>query len=123
MAARDSVAAWTFPPALHGGQRVVVPVDFTLSDAPAVPWKTAAVSLLAGVLGALGAAVGLGAFIGSLVLAKRQSVAWLWMLVALWVVAYPVFLVRHGRLAWRNAAWVLLAVALMVAGWWLAPAS
>jgi protein TonB len=126
-AALRSVAGWSFSPATKDGkpmaQQVVVPVRFQLihKATAAAGWiETSSVvaSALLRVLGALICAVG---FVWSLVLGKRQSVLWLWGLVPVWLLTYPVFVATHWSIAKRNLLLVSLGIALLCLGAFLAP--
>jgi protein TonB len=128
-AALRSVAGWSFAPAVKDGkpmvQQVVVPVRFHLNrDATGAfhfhEASSAVASVLFCVLGVLIWAVG---FVWSLVLGKRNSVLWLWGMVPLWVVTYPVFVATHWSVAKRNLAFVSLGIALVCLGTYLAPPS
>lgn len=126
-AALRSIAGWSFSPATKDGnpmaQQVVVPIRFQLdreaTGASGLAEDASAVaSVLLRVLGIVIWAVG---FVWSLVLAKRKSTFWLWGLVRLWVLTYPVFVATDWSLAKRNLAVVSLGIALVCLGLSLAP--
>lgn len=126
-AALQSMKRWSFRPATRNGepmtQRVVVPVTFQLKDGARMagrsPDATATISALLMMSGGLVWCVGFG---GSVVLAKRRSRLWLSLMVALWAVTYPVFVVAHWSVAKRNLIVVLSGLALSLLGLYLAPA-
>lgn len=125
-AALKSLTRWSFRPATRNGepmaQRVVVPVTFQLSDdartAGQSPGATAIMSALLMMSGGLVWCVG---FAWSVVLAKRRSRLWLSLMVALWAVTYPVFVVAHWSVAKRNLVVVLAGLGLSFVGLYLAP--
>lgn len=69
----------------------------------------------------LGLAIWAVGFIWSLVLAKRKSALWLWGMVPVWILTYPVFVATHWFAAKRNLAVVLLGIGLVCLGVYLAP--
>jgi TonB family protein len=128
-AALRSIAAWSFAPAMEGGkpvaQQVVVPIRFQLdrnaSGASTLLRKPSVVAgVLLCVLGSLILVVGV---VWSWVLGKRKSVLWLWGLVPLWILTYPVFVAMHWSDARRNLAVVSLGIVLACLGMYLAPPS
>ncbi len=124
-AALRSIAGWSFSPAKKDGKpmakQVVVPIHFELlHDAARVsPWLevSAIASLVLRILGSLILVVGV---VWSWVLAKRKSNLWLWGMVPVWILAYPVFVAMHWSVAKRNLAVVLLGFAIALAGTFLA---
>jgi TonB family protein len=128
-AALRSIAGWSFAPATEGGkpvaQEVVVPIRFQLdrdaAGASALPRKPSVVAgILLRVLGSLILVVGV---VWSWVLGKRKSNLWLWGMVPLWILTYPVFVAMHWSDARRNLAVVSLGVVLACLGMYLAPPS
>lgn len=126
-AALRSIAAWSFSPATKDGkpmaQEVVVPIRFQLirkatSASRLLEASSAIASILLFFLGLAIWAVG---FVWSLVLGKRQSVLWLWGMVPVWILTYPVFVAMHWSIAKRNLAVILIGVALVCLGLYLAP--
>lgn len=126
-AALRSIAGWSFSPATKDGrpmtQEVVVPIHFQLThEATGASGLLVASSAMASsLLLFLGLAIWAAGFVWSLVLGKRQSVLWLWGLIPLWMLTYPVFVVTHWSLAKRNLAVILFGVALVCLGAYLAP--
>jgi|SRR5690348_6727001 len=124
-AALRSIAGWSFSPAKKDGkpvaQQVVVPIHFELlHDAGRVSsWLevSAVASLVLRILGSLILVVGV---VWSWVLAKRKSNLWLWGMVPLWILTYPVFVATHWSVAKRNLAVVSLGFAIALAGAFLA---
>lgn len=120
-AALRSIAGWSFSPGTTDGkpmaQQVVVPIHFELvHDAARVsPWleASAIASLVLRILGSLILVVGV---VWSWVLAKRKSNLWLWGMVPVWILAYPVFVATHWSIAKRNLAIVSLGTALVCLG-------
>lgn len=120
-AALRSIARWSFAPATKNGkpmaQQVVVPIRFQLiHDATrASPWRVASAwaSIALRILGFL---VWVAGFFWSLVLAKRKSNYWLWGMLPLWILTYPVFVARHWSVMKRNLAIVSLGVVLFYLG-------
>ena len=104
-------------------QEVVVPIHFQLThEATGASGLLVASSAMASsLLLFLGLAIWAAGFVWSLVLGKRQSVLWLWGLIPLWMLTYPVFVVTHWSLAKRNLAVILFGVALVCLGAYLAP--
>ena len=125
-AALRSIARWSFLPGTKDGkpvaQQVVVPIRFQLiHHTRRVSPLLAASSVLAGhVLRILGSLIWAVGFIWSLVLAKRQSVLWLWGMVPVWILTYPVFVATHWSVAKRNVAVVSLGFVLACLGAYLA---
>jgi len=125
-AALRSMTRWSFRPATRDGeptmQRVVVPVTFQLKDAVQdaglSPAATATVSALLMMSGGLVWWVGFG---WSVILAKHRSRLWLSLMVALWAITYPVFIVVHWPVAKRTLAVVLGGLVLFFLGLYLAP--
>ncbi|WEN14014.1 energy transducer TonB [Rhodanobacter sp. AS-Z3] len=118
-AALRSVSEWSFLPGTNGdtpvAQRIIVPVRFELEQKVAkvevAPETWAAFgSGLAGLLGSLVWLIGYG---WSVILAKRTSTLWLWCMLVLWVVAYPVFVARHWSVAKRSLLVVLIGMVLL----------
>lgn len=128
-AALRSIAEWSFAPAMEDGkpvaQEVVVPIRFQLdrnaTGASALLRKPSIVAgILLRVLGSLILVVGV---VWSWVLGKRNSVLWLWGLVPLWILTYPVFVAMHWSDAKRNLVIVSLGIVLACLGMYLAPPS
>lgn len=71
----------------------------------------------------LGGAIWMAGFIGSIVLAKRMSIFWLWGLVALWLAVYPFFVAINWGVAKRNFAWVSMGISLFVLGLYFMPST
>lgn len=69
------------------------------------------------VLGSLILVVGV---VWSWVLGKRESNLWLWGMIPLWILVYPVFVAMHWSVAKRNLAVVLLGFAIALVGAFLA---
>lgn len=121
VAALRSIAGWSFTPGTKDGkpmvQEVIVPVRFKLihDTARASPLleASAGASIVLRILGGLILVVGV---IWSWVLGKRESNLWLWGMVPLWILAYPVFVAMHWSVAKRNLAVVLLGFALALVG-------
>lgn len=125
-AALRSIAGWSFAPAMEGGkpmaQEVVVPIRFQLDrDVTGAPSLLATSSAVASIpLRVLGLVIWAVGFVWSLVLAKRQSNFWLWGMVPVWILTYPVFVAMHWSLAKRNLAVVSLGIVLACLGAYLA---
>lgn len=126
-AALRSIAEWSFAPAMEDGkpvaQEVVVPIRFQLdrnaTGASALLRKPSIVAgILLRVLGSLILVVGV---VWSWVLGKRKSVLWLWGLVPLWILTYPVFVAMHWSDAKRNLVVVSLGIVLACLGMYLSP--
>jgi len=128
-AALRSIAGWSFAPAMKDGkpmvQQVVVPVRFQLiHDARGASVLLRTPSVVAGmVLRALGILIWAVGFVWSLVLGKRKSVLWLWGMVPVWALTYPVFVAMHWSDAKRNLTIVSLGIVLFCLGAYLAPSS
>ncbi len=124
-AALRSIAGWSFAPAMKDGkpmaQQVIVPVHFELIHGAArvSPWLEAS-AIASLVLRTLGTMILLGGVIWSWVLAKRKSNLWLWGMVPVWILTYPVFVATHWSLAKRNLAVVLLGFGVALVGGLLA---
>ncbi|RAN81821.1 hypothetical protein B5P43_08900 [Bacillus sp. SRB_336] len=126
-AALQSISGWTFLPGTKEGkptaQWIRLPVRFQLQQ------ETTDASALMGTLSAwagsllstLGSLIWLAGFIWSIVLAKRQSVLWLSGMVAIWIVAYPLFVAMHWSLARRNLLVVSLGIVFLCLGMYVAP--
>lgn len=128
-AALRSIAGWSFTPAMKDGkpmvQQVVVPIRFQLDrDATGASALLRTPSAVAGILlRVLGILIWAVGFVWSLVLGKRKSVLWLWGMVPVWILTYPVFVALHWSDAKRNLAVVSLGIALVCLGAYLAPSS
>lgn len=125
-AALHSVTRWSFRPATREGrprsQRILVPVAFRLNREANFVAEPHGVAAIAGaLLCLLGGVVWTAGAVWSVVQAKRSSLLWLWCMVALWIVAYPVFLAMHWTRAKRSLAVVLLGVFLFSLGIYLEP--
>lgn len=126
-AALRSISGWSFSPATKHGkpmaQEVVVPIRFQLTrEATGASGLLEASSAIASILlRFLGLVIWAVGFIWSLVLAKRKSTFWLWGMVPLWILTYPVFVATHWSVAKRNLAVISLGIALMYLGLYLAP--
>ena len=126
-AALRSIARWSFLPATQDGkpmaQEVVIPIRFQLTSKTAgAPGLLEALSAVASILLLfVGMAIWAVGFIWSLVLGKRQSVLWLWGMVPVWILTYPVIVAMHWSLAKRNLAVTLLGIALVCLGVYFAP--
>ena len=99
-AALRSIAGWSFAPGTKDGkptaQQVVVPVDFQLiHDAARVSPLPEASAFASAVLRTLGSLILVVGVVWSWVLAKRKSNLWLWGMVPLWILTYPVFVATH----------------------------
>lgn len=127
-AALQSVSLWSFSPGTKDGKPearwVRVPVEFNLTEdtSDAVPLPQDLPSIPALVACFLGGLLWLTGFIWSIVLAKRKSILWLSGMVALWIVAYPLFVVTNWSAAKRSLIVVGLGIALSVLGAHLLPA-
>jgi len=124
-AALRSVAGWSFSPGTKDGkpmaQQVVVPIHFELiHDAARVSPRLEASAIASLVLRVLGGLILVVGIIWSYVLAKRKSKLWLWGMVPLWILTYPVFVATHWSVAKRNLALVLLGIAIALVGAFLA---
>jgi TonB family protein len=127
-AALQSVARWSFRPAIRKGkpvaQRILVPVSFRLDrEAGGLTAPPSAASLGGSLLRLLGTAVWLIGFVWSVILAKRRSILWLSGMVAIWIVTYPVFVVAHWSVARRTLAVVLSGLFLFSLGLYMAPSA
>lgn len=127
-AALRSIAGWSFTPGTKDGkpvaQEVIVPVRFKLiHDAARVSPLLEASAIAGIVLRILGSLILVVGVVWSWVLGKRKSNLWLWGMVPLWILAYPVFVATHWSDAKRNLAVVLLGIALVCLGAYLAPSS
>ena len=128
-AALRSIAGWSFAPAMEGGkpmaQEVVVPIRFQLDrDATGAPALLSKPSVVAGILlRVLGSLILVVGVVWSWVLGKRKSVLWLWGLVPVWILTYPVFVAMHWSDAKRNLVVVSLGIVLACLGMYLAPLS
>jgi protein TonB len=126
-AALRSITKWSFAPATNDGkpmaQEVILPVRFQLTRGAtqASPLREAPSAVAGILLYFLGLAVWAVGFVWSLVLAKRQSAVWLWGMVPVWILTYPVFVATHWSFARRNLAVVLLGIGLVCLGVYLAP--
>lgn len=120
-AALQSIARWSFSPGTKDGtpmaQQVVVPIRFQLiHEATRVSPLLEASAIASVVLRILGSLILVAGIIWSYVLAKRKSNLWLWGMVPLWILTYPVFVARHWSLTKRNLAVVSLGMALVCLG-------
>lgn len=127
-AALRSIARWSFTPATKDGkliaQEVIVPVRFKLiHDAARVSPLREASAIASIVLRILGSLILVVGVVWSWVLGKRKSVLWLWGLVPVWILTYPVFVAMHWSDAKRNLAVVSLGIVLACLGMYLAPPS
>lgn len=128
-AALRSIAGWSFAPAVEGGkpaaQEVVVPIRFQLDrNASGASALLRAPSIVAGILlRVLGSLILVVGVVWSWVLGKRKSVLWLWGLVPVWILTYPVFVAMHWSDAKRNLVVVSLGIVLACLGMYLAPPS
>ena len=102
-----------------------MPVRFQLiHDARGASVLLRTPSVVAGmVLRALGILIWAVGFVWSLVLGKRKSVLWLWGMVPVWALTYPVFVAMHWSDAKRNLTIVSLGIVLFCLGAYLAPSS
>lgn len=102
-----------------------MPVRFQLiHDARGASVLLRTPSVVAGmVLRALGILIWAVDFVWSLVLGKRKSVLWLWGMVPVWALTYPVFVAMHWSDAKRSLAIVSLGIVLFCLGAHLAPSS
>lgn len=126
-AALQSISGWSFSPATEDGKpiahRVRVPINFqlppeTMDTSSLLEAISAMESVLLNILGSL---ILLTGFIWSIVLAKRKSILWLWGMVTLWIVTYPIFVAMYWSSAKRNLIVVSLGIALLCLGLYLAP--
>jgi protein TonB len=124
-AALRSIGGWSFTPGTKDGkpmaQEVIVPVRFKLvHDAARVSPLLEASAIASIVLLILGSLILVVGVVWSWVLGKRESNLWLWGMVPLWILTYPVFVTTHWSVAKRNLAVVLLGFAIALAGAFLA---
>lgn len=124
-AALRSIAGWSFAPAMKDGkpmaQEVIVPVRFKLvHDAARASPLLEAAAIASTVLRVLGSLILVVGVVWSWVLGKRESNLWLWGMVPLWILTYPVFVAMHWSVAKRNLAVVLLGFAIALVGAYLA---
>lgn len=124
-AALRSIAGWSFTPGTKDGkpmaQEVIVPVRFKLiHDAARVSPLREASAIASIVLRILGSLILVVGVIWSWVLGKRESNLWLWGMVPLWILTYPMFVATHWSVAKRNLAVVLLGIAIALVGAFLA---
>jgi hypothetical protein len=122
----QSISGWSFLPATKGGKSIVhwirVPINFHLtSEAMDIPSLLRAIRAIeGGLLSVLGSLIWATGIVWSIILAKRQSILWLSCMVALWIVTYPLFVATHWSLAKRNLLVVVLGIALLCLGLYLA---
>ena len=126
-AALQSISQWSFSSGSKGGkpeaQWIVVPVTFQLTekasdDLTSRQYSLAIVSFLVGSLGSL---IWVTGFIWSVVLAKRKSILWPSGMVALWAIAYPLFVITNCSAARRNLIFVVFGIVLIGLSIYLMP--